>query len=131
VELLIVIAIIGVMAAMVVATFSNATQDSREVVAKQQQAVLQEALNAWITNESSSAGAGSLSAAKSAYDAAATASAKMALIDGYLDDSTASQFTAHASVSNALNSPVMLKTGHYITFSAWSSGSYPKVQLGP
>ncbi len=53
IELLIVIAIIGVMASMVVAAFSNATQDARRVVVLQQQAVLQEALNTWITRESS------------------------------------------------------------------------------
>ncbi len=49
VELLVVIAIIGVLASLVIASFSNVTQDTRNVIALQQQAVLQEALNNWIS----------------------------------------------------------------------------------
>lgn len=131
VELLIVIAIIGVLTSMVVSSFSNATQDARGVVVLQQQAVLQEALNSWVARASSPDGLGSLTAARGAYSNAGTAAAKMALIDGYLDDSTTGQFTAHGSVANALNSPAMEKIGQYVTFSAWASGSYPKVELHP
>lgn len=125
------IAVIGVMSALVIASFSNAAQDSRSVIALQQQAVLQEALNSWIARESSVTGSGSLAGAKTVYDAATTAAAKLALIDDYLDASTAGQFVAHASIGNALNSEVMEKTGQYVTFSTWPSGGYPKVELNP
>jgi prepilin-type N-terminal cleavage/methylation domain-containing protein len=131
IELLLVIAIIGVMSALVIASFSNATQDSRRVLVLQQQAVLQEALNSWIARESSIIGTGSLASAKAAYDLTTTGLAKLALLDDYLDPSTAGQFVAHASVSNALNSDVMEKTGQYITFSTWPTGGYPKVDLNP
>ncbi len=131
IELLLVIAIIGVMSALVIASFSNATQDSRRVLVLQQQAVLQGALNSWIARESSSIKTGSLASAKAAYDLTTTGLAKLALLDDYLDPSTAGQFVAHASVSNALNSDVMEKTGQYITFSTWPTGGYPKVDLNP
>lgn len=129
VELLIVIAIIGVLASMVVASFSNATQDARNVVALQQQAVLQEALNSWVTQASSPSGLGSLAEARGAYSNAGTAAAKMGLIEDYLDASTTGQLAAHGSVANALNTPAMAKLGQYVTFSAWAAGGYPKIEL--
>lgn len=129
IELLIVVAIIGILASIVIASFSNATQDSRNVVVLQQQAVIQGALNSWIAHASS--GNSSLSSAKAAYDAANTGAAKLALISPYLDSTSVSQFSAHGTVANALQSDAMEKTDHYITFSAWNAGSYPKVILGP
>ncbi len=133
IELLIVIAIIGVMASMVVASFANATQDARGVVVLQQQAVLQEALNTWISRVSS--GSGGLAGARTAYLGATTAAAKMALIAPYLSDSMVDpvngQLKSHSSVSNALATDAMEKTGKYVTFSGWTVGSYPKVQVGP
>lgn len=131
IELLLVIAVIGVMSAMVIAAFSNATQDSRSVIALQQQAVLQGALNSWISYQSSAAGAGSLAGAKALYDAATTATAKLALVDDYLDASTAVQFVAHGSVSNALVSDAMTRTGRYVIFSTWPANGYPMVELKP
>lgn len=131
IELLVVIAIIGVLASMTIAAFSNATQDSREVVVLQQQAVLQGALNNWISQESSAVGSGSLALARVDYAAASTGVQKLALVSNYLDDSTAAQFTAHGSVANALVSPAMTRVNKYITFSAWADGDYPKVEIGP
>jgi len=129
IELLIVVAIIGILAAIVIASFSNATQDSRNVVVLQQQAVVQGALNSWIAHASS--GQSSLSSARTLYNAANGGSAKLALISPYLDSTTVGQFSAHAAVANALQSDAMERTDHYITFSAWNAGSYPKVILGP
>ncbi len=129
IELLIVIAIIGVLASLVIASFSNATQDSRNVVVLQQQAALQEALNSWIAHESSSSGSGSLHSAKASYAAATTGASKLALISPYLDAATAAQFTPHSTIANALNSDTMEKTQHYVAFSTWPAGSYPKIIL--
>ncbi len=131
IELIIVIAIIGVMASMVVASFANATQDARGVVVKQQQAVLQEALNTWVSKASSVTGRGSLDAARSFYEAQTTVAQKVALIEPYISKSTKDQLKAHATIGDALNTDAMEKTGKYVTFSTWTAGSYPKVQVGP
>lgn len=129
IELLIVIAIIGVMASMVVAAFTNASQDARGVVALQQTAVLQEALNTWITRVSS--GGGSLAGAQTTYNGKATSADKLTLFQSYLNDPTVDHLKQHASIANALQTDEMKKTGKYVVFSSWAAGSYPKVQLLP
>ena len=48
VELLLVLGIISIMASIVINSFSNAAQDSRNVLAKQQQAPWQSAVNNWV-----------------------------------------------------------------------------------
>jgi prepilin-type N-terminal cleavage/methylation domain-containing protein len=123
VELLIVISIIGIIAAMVISSYSNASQDSREVVVMQQQAVLQSALDDWITNY------GTISQAKTLYNATTGDQARLNLIKGYLDDETTAQFSTANNGSGLLQSDVMAKTSQYVTFTDWISGSYPKVQI--
>ena len=51
VEMLLVLGIISIMAAIVINSFSNASQDSRNVVARQQQATLQSAINNWVAGQ--------------------------------------------------------------------------------
>jgi prepilin-type N-terminal cleavage/methylation domain-containing protein len=51
VEMLLVVAIISILAAMAISNFSNASKDTREVVARQQLAVVQEAVNHWVNHE--------------------------------------------------------------------------------
>ena len=51
VELLLVLGIISIMASIVINSFSNAAQDSRNVLAKQQQATLQSAVNNWVASQ--------------------------------------------------------------------------------
>lgn len=51
IEVIVVIAIIGIMTSLVVTVYRNVAQDSRDVVACQQQAALQNAVNNWITTE--------------------------------------------------------------------------------
>jgi prepilin-type N-terminal cleavage/methylation domain-containing protein len=48
VEMLLVIAVISILASMVISSFSDAAQTSREVVVRQQLAVCQSALNNWV-----------------------------------------------------------------------------------
>lgn len=134
IELLIVISIIGIIAAMVIASYSNASQDSREVVVMQQQAVLQSALDDWIANASTNQADGSvkyltISEAQTAYNATSGDQARLNLIKGYLDDGTTSQFHTTNTAQGFLQSGVMEKTSQYVSFTDWSSGSYPKVQI--
>ncbi|MDG2122993.1 MAG: prepilin-type N-terminal cleavage/methylation domain-containing protein, partial [Verrucomicrobiales bacterium] len=51
VEALITVAIIGVMAAAVISAFSNAAADSRRVIGRQQQAVVQASVTNWVSSQ--------------------------------------------------------------------------------
>ncbi|MDD5200209.1 MAG: type II secretion system protein [Terrimicrobiaceae bacterium] len=128
VELLLVIAIIAIMASLVISAFSNAAADSREVLVRQQQAVVQEAINSWLSHKS--AAPSSLSSAKSAYAVPTTGKARLDLVAGYLDDTTYAHLVANTSNDNQVRSDAMIKTGQYLEISAWDdSHPYPKVNL--
>lgn len=127
VELLFVIALIAIMASLVISAFSNASADSREVLVRQQQAVVQEAINGWIARRS--APPRSLSTAKAEYNAATTSLARLTLVQDYLDASTYAHLLANTSDPNRVRSDAMAKTSQYLALTSWSDGSYPKVNL--
>lgn len=120
VELLLAIAIIGILSALIVSTVTNAALESREVVARQQQVVLQEALGAWIAANTS--GTNSLASARTAFNAASTQGAKLTLLRDYLHPQTYNHFT-NFSTTNQIRSEAMQRAGRYIQFSAWASNS--------
>lgn len=126
IEMLIVIAIIGIMSALVIASFSNAAQDSRRVVARQQQAAVQNAVNAWVSYESS---VKSLFDARKAYNDAGNGKARLDLVQRYLDSTSVSHFGANTTDNNKIQSAALKKTGQYLQLGAWSKSSYPKVEL--
>jgi prepilin-type N-terminal cleavage/methylation domain-containing protein len=133
VELLLVIAIIAIMASLVIAAFSNASADSRLVIARQQQAVVQEAVNSWVAYNSSGkksdGTARSLASARSDYNAATTGLDRLALVQAYLDSATYSHLVANTSNVDRVRSDAMVKSGQYLQITDWPSGSYPKVNL--
>lgn len=120
VELIIVIAIIGIMAALIVAVVTNATQDTRMVLARQQTAVIQEALNAWISRYTLT---NSLAGARGAYTAQGNARAKLDnLLQDYLDPSTYGHFTNFtADGAGVLSTEALGMNGKALSFSAWSN----------
>lgn len=128
VEMLIVIAVIGIMSALVIAAFSNAAQDTRRVVARQQQATVQNAVNAWINSVSQQQG---LAEARRLYNLAGTSKGRVQLVSGYLDDSTVSHFLnpSNTTNDNQVRSAALKKTGQYLELGSWASNSYPKVEL--
>jgi prepilin-type N-terminal cleavage/methylation domain-containing protein len=127
VELLIVIAIIAIMASIVISAFSNAAADSREVLARQQQAVVQEAVSSWLTHRSASPR--SLASARAEYNAAADGLARLELVQSYLDEATYAHLAANTSDREQVRSDAMIKTSHYLQITDWADGSYPKVNL--
>jgi prepilin-type N-terminal cleavage/methylation domain-containing protein len=159
IEVLLVLAIISVMAAMVINAFSNATQDSRNVVARQQQAALQSAISNWATAQIGRKltidpdGAGALPAKtyefsvgltrslynytdwyKSTPTALRTAHDRLALVGGYLDDDTIAHFDDNSpdAVTAKITSAAMVKTGTYLQLPKWDDTdlrAYPKVDL--
>ncbi len=123
IEMLLVIAVIGIMGALILTAVTNATQDSRVVVARQQQAVLQNALNAWIA--ANSTGTNSLADAQAAYTAAGD---KLSLLQNYLQVGTYEHFLEN-STGDTIQTDAMKKAGLSVTFSAWSGAGYPAVEL--
>lgn len=124
IELLLVIAIIGVLSTLIITTVSNATRDTRNVVARQQQITLQDALNAWVAANTS--GTNSLQSARAAYSGASTALAKLALLNAYLHPETYSHFSNYSS-SSQIKSEAMTKVGIHLEFSSWGTTNYPIV----
>lgn len=127
VEMLIVISVIAIMAAMVISAFSNAAQDTRRVVARQQQAAVQSAVNAWVASQSS--GTGSLAATRTAYNDATTSLARLNLVANYLDDTTIAHFRTNTTNTDRILSEALNKTNQYLELPNWDASSYPKVEL--
>jgi len=124
IELLLVIAIIGILSALILTTVTNASLDARTVVARQQQVTLQDALNAWVV--ANSTGTNTLQNARATYTAAGTALAQLALLTNYLHPETYSHFTTYSS-SGQIRSDAMTKIGVHLQFSSWGATDYPIV----
>ena len=149
IEMLIVIAIISILAAMAISAFSNAAQDSREVLVRQQLATFQEAVNNWAAREIGKVVTGppglpaataptygpgprTIEQVRGIYNGASTAGARLSIFDQYLDDATRTRTATNLVVDAAtgrITTDAMRQTGWYLTLPAWGSGSYPKVQM--
>ncbi len=159
VEVLLVLAIISIMAALVINAFSNAAQDSRNVMARQQQATIQSAVNNWVAGQiggyeaPDSGNPGQLyertvSYVRNKYNYktafwTATPSAerstmeRLALVADYLDEDTYQHLIDNSPAGDATKarSGAMLKTGQHVRLPSWAQPTgaarnpYPKVDL--
>lgn len=118
IEMLVTIAVIGIMSAIVLTSINNAGQASRLTIARQQQVVVQEALNSWIAAQPS------LSQGRSTY---ASATDKLALVRNYLQPDTYSQLASGGS--SQISSEPMRSAGVYLEFSSWGDNTAPVVNL--
>lgn len=126
VEMLIVIAVIGIMSGLVISAFSNAAQDTRRVVTRQQQAAVQNAVNAWVSKISQQQG---LAQARTLYNLAASSKGRLELVKDYLDESTYDHFDDNTSSDGEVKSAALSKTNQYLLLDSWTANSYPKVEL--
>lgn len=125
VELLIVIAIIGIMSTLIITTVTNAAADARRTLAYQQQVTLQDALNAWIAAQTS--GTNTLADARAIYTAASSDIAKLDLLgSNYLHSSTYQHFKNNSA--SGIQSEAMVKSGMSLQFTAWTATNYPTVE---
>lgn len=131
VELLIVLAVIGILAAIVISNMSNAAHDTRRIMARQQQVVLQGAVNNWVAQACVASSTASLSSVRTSYNNASNALARLALVQAYLDPDTYSHFTTNTSDPAKIQSDAMKRAGKWIELPAWQAGSYPQVDLKP
>ena len=135
VEMLLVVAIISILAAMAISNFANASRDTREVVARQQLAVVQEAVNHWVNYEvghvtSAGATGKSVSQVMTSYNAAVSLTARFTLFQKYLDEATRASLNVDESTGR-ITSQSMRDVSRYLMLPDWAAASYPKVQLLP
>jgi prepilin-type N-terminal cleavage/methylation domain-containing protein len=131
-EALLTMAIIGIISSIVVSAMSSAAKDACRMLARQQQAQVQNAVNAWISGQTRDTTTGqvrSLESIRSDYNSRGTSLARFNLISGYLDESTAEHFTDTTTNSDRVKSEAMVNARQYLTLGTWVSGSYPKVEL--
>lgn len=128
IEMLIVLAIVGVLAAILISQVANATFESRRIVARQQQVVLQTAVGSWIMQSTTTQ---PINAVRAAYNAASDSKARLALVGGYLDQDVYAHFMTQTSDVSRVQSDAMKRAGKWIELPPWASGSYPRVNLLP
>lgn len=145
VEAVFTIAIIGIMAALAITAISNAARDSYRVVARQQQAAVQNALNAWVMAQlrvTNTAGVKSLETVRLEYNAIPTSSARFALLTpnststdpnkraGYLDSTITDHFRVFTGGSaEKIKSQALSGSYQYLSLPTWVQGEEPKVEL--
>lgn len=123
IEMILVVAVIGIMTSLVIAAVTNSSADARRVIARQQQATIQEALNAWIAKQPN------ITAARASYNGAGNVTDKLTLIQGYLDTNSR-WYSDKTFVGGNLVTPNMQAIGASVSFSTnWVSGSSPTVLL--
>ena len=140
IEAIFTIAIIGIMSSIVVVAITSATRDANRIVARQQQATLNGALQAWVMgNMQITAGANagqwrSLEDLRSQYNATGTTMARFLLIspdvgDGYLDPGTRQHFLDNTINSNRLETAALKSARQHLTLPNWVAGEFPKAML--
>lgn len=120
VEIIVVVAVIGVLSALVIASISGSAEYAHEVIARQEQAELQTALGNWISAASSAPGG--LAAARAQY---ANAANKLSLLSNYLQEATFQRLT---NTGTQVRSPALSASKARLEFSSnWSTTTVPTV----
>ncbi len=141
IEAVITIAIIGVMASLVVGAISNASRDAQRVVGRQQQAAVQEAVNAWVMSQTrvgNTAQLMSVSDIRALYNGQTTAKGKFVTflapnvstgLGGFVDKTTADHFLEYTTNNDKLKSAALDLGRQHLQLPAWSAGGFPMVNL--
>ena len=126
IEALIVVTILGILAALAVAAYSNAAQDTRRVISRQQQAEVQNAVNAWVSSYTARSSR-SLKDARDLYTSAGSNLARFQLVSDYLDQSTRDHFLSNSGTD--VQSSAMKKIGVKLVFPRWTPSNAPQVNM--
>ena len=119
IEVLLVVAVIGIIATLLIPYVSPMRGAASNQIARQQQAELQTALGSWVAATSS--GPGGLAAARSAYGGAGS---KLALLQNYLQPAT---YAALSGSGNNVTSAALNAAGASLQFSSWGVSGTPTV----
>lgn len=118
VEVLVVVAIIGVTSALIIPQIVNARSGASQSVARQQQAELQTALGNWIVAKSSEQGG--IAAARAAYTGT-----KLTILQNYLQEAT---YSSLSGSGDTVTSSALDSANAYLQFSSWPVGQQPTVR---
>lgn len=136
VEAVFTIAIIGIMAALAITAISNGARDAFRVVSRQQQAVIQEAVNAWVmsqtrmsTNGQETAQVKSMESVRTEYNNLSVTSARFEKIKPFLDPTTVADFEAYKQGTDRLKSAALDGSRQYLSLPNWTTNSGPAVEL--
>lgn len=132
-ELVLTLAIIGLLAGMVVNTFSNLQSDSSRMVARQQQRALQNAVDAWIASQLRSPGENgqflSLETVRADYNSRGHSKGRLNLVQAYLDDGTFEHFDDASVNTGRIKSDALTRIKSYLKLDTWGATSSPKVEM--
>ncbi|MDZ4289513.1 MAG: type II secretion system protein, partial [Prosthecobacter sp.] len=144
VEAIFTVAIIGIMASLAVSAISNASRDTNRIVARQQQAAVNEALNAWVMSQTrvgNTAQIQSVANIRSTYNALTTTSARFNLLlpnsaasdpsarAGFIDQSTADHFLEYTTSTDKLKTSALEGAKQYLNLPTWVDGDTPQAEL--
>lgn len=145
VEAIFTIAIIGIMAGLAMSAISNLSQDTNRIVARQQQAAVQEALTAWVMSQtrvsSTSAQVQSISNVRAIYNALGSTGERFEKLKpnsgatdvdaraGFLDQATVDHFADFTTNADRLKTAALDAMKQYLILPNWEEGSFPKAEL--
>ncbi|MEN3940850.1 type II secretion system protein [Prosthecobacter sp. SYSU 5D2] len=140
VEAIFTIAIIGIMASLAISAISNGARDSFRIVARQQQAAVQEALNAWVMSQSrvtvngvETAQVQSLESIRNTYNSLKVTSARFDKIKqaGFLDPATIEHFDVYSKDqgTDRLKTAALEGSRQYLSMPDWQPNAEPRVEL--
>jgi type II secretory pathway pseudopilin PulG len=121
VEILISIAVVGIIATLLIPYVSSTKRSANEAVGRQQQAELQAALGSWIVAQSS--GPGGLASTRALYNGAS--GPKLQLLRNYLQQDTYSSLQGEG---NNVTSAALDSVNARLQFSDWLAEGQPAVQ---
>ncbi len=135
-EAILTIAIIGILSTLIISSISNINADAARVVARQQQAAVQSAVNTWVNSQTRTNSADpaaprirSTEAIRADYNSRGHSRARLNLISNYLDDATFAHFEEYTTSTSQIKSEALAKARQHLTLDTWGASSYPRVNL--
>jgi prepilin-type N-terminal cleavage/methylation domain-containing protein len=124
VEAIVTIAILGIIAALVVSSLSNASRDAGRMVGRQQQAAINAALQQWIsanTRDPSTGRMRSISTVRATYNSFGTSLAKLQALEPYIGQQTMDHFLEYTTNSGQISSEALKNAGQHISLPNWAT----------
>jgi type II secretory pathway pseudopilin PulG len=139
IEAILTISIVGIMGSMIVSAITNASRDAHRIVARQQQASVQAAVNSWVMSQMRDTTTGQVKSIKSIrdyYNSQPTFKARLSLlapstsgVGGYLDKTTSDHFLEYTDNTDRVESSALEAGKQHLELPDWEVGGFPQVLL--